>query len=127
MNYMAEVAKMLGVELGEYFEIYRCDGTYFLTHSGLYHNESGFESEKMLINLLSGEYHIKRKPWRPKREEVFWHINPIGDPILDKYDGTTSYLLNFYKIGNCYRTCEQAEANRDKWISFYASDESVEV
>jgi len=29
MNYMAEVAKMLGIELGEYFEIYRCDGIYF--------------------------------------------------------------------------------------------------
>ena len=33
----------------------------------------------------------------------------------------------FYKLGNCYRTCEEAEANRDKWVKFYVSDEVLEV
>lgn len=28
MNYIPEVAKILGVEMGEQFEIYRCDGLY---------------------------------------------------------------------------------------------------
>ena len=32
-----------------------------------------------------------------------------------------------YKLGNFYRTAEEAEANRDKWVAFYASDEVLEV
>jgi hypothetical protein len=32
-----------------------------------------------------------------------------------------------YKLGNCYRTAQEAEVNRDKWKAFYASDEVLEV
>ena len=35
--------------------------------------------------------------------------------------------VNRYKLGNCYRTREEAEANRDKWVAFYASDDVLEV
>ena len=40
-------------------------------------------------------------------------------------DRTLDYSL--YKLGNCYRTEEEAESNRDKWVTFYASDEVLEV
>lgn len=35
--------------------------------------------------------------------------------------------MNYYKLGNCYRTKAEAEFNRDKWMAFYASDEVLEV
>ena len=82
-NYMAEVAKMLGVE-------------------------------------------SERNYWKPKFCECYWMVNQYGNAVgLAWIDG---YGDNFnYKLGNCYRTREEAEANRDKWVAFYASDEVLEV
>ena len=126
MSYMAEVAKMLGVELGQYFEIYRCSGHYFLSYSGLYHVESGFESEKMLSNLLSGEYKIKHTPWKPNYGEHYFRVNRTGAVCKEQWYGDSLDIL-YYKLGNCYKQSFLAEANRDKWIAFYQSNEVLEV
>ena len=125
-NYMAEVAKLLGVELGECFEVYKCDGVYFLENSGLYEIPSGFTAENVLIKLLSGEYHIKRKPWKPNDNEEFYVVISDGD-VRHKYWDDCATCKNYYKLGNCYSTKEEAEASRDKWLAFYASDEVLEV
>lgn len=126
MNYMEAVAKMLGVELGECFEIYRCDGTYCLTYSGLYHIQSGFDAPKTLHALLAGEYHIKRKPWMPQYAEHYYCVNSTGHVCEEQWYGDFVDTL-CYKLGNCYKDKQQAEANCDKWISFYNSDEVLEV
>ena len=126
MNYMEKVAKMLGVELGEIFEIYRCDGCYCLTYSGLIDCQSGFDAATMLSKLLSCEYHIKHKPWKPKYDEYYYHVGASGYAYSKKWYNDI-IDIPYYKIGNCYRTKEAAEANRDKWMSFYASDEVLEV
>ncbi len=126
MNCMEEVAKMLGVELGEYFEIYRCGGLYFLSYSGLYHVQSGSESAKMLSNLLSGEYKIKRKHWKPKYGESYYCVNSTGYVCEEKWYGDVIDTL-YYKLGNCYKCKHQAEASSERWVSFYRSDEVLEV
>ena len=133
MNHMSEVAKMLGVELNEEFEIlenpwfkYKFD-----TSSGCLlcfcdDNGSLLADSSSLSNLIYGTYTIKRKPWKPKIGENYWVIIPDGDISeyvwLDSLGGNSNY-----KLGNCYRTREEAEANRDKWVAFYASDEVLEV
>ena len=133
-NHMAEVAKMLGVELGERF---KCDNghKYELTLNGIkgiydYPIDPQYEEEKlfnnMLVALLNGEHNITPKPWKPKIGENYWVIVPDGDiseySWLDSLGGNSNY-----KLGNCYRTREEAEVNRDKWVAFYASDEVLEV
>ena len=125
-NYMAEVAKILGVEIGEYFEINRVNGYYFLCYEGLVHNESGNMVNGVLNDLLVGKLTIKRKPWKPNDKDVFWSINAVGNVDWSVWIGATEQLIR-YKIGNCYRTEAEAVANRDKWISFYASDKVLEV
>lgn len=126
-NHMAEVAKMLGIELGEPFMV--GDYKYHFTEKGLCYNDVP-DSEKscvwVLYYLLNGTYTIKRKPWKPSKGDKYWHISSNGS--ADYYcwtDDTLDFLT--YKFGNCYRTREEAEANRDKWVAFYASDEVLEV
>lgn len=131
-NHMQEVAKMLGVELGEEFV---CSNgyKYVFTEGGVvepkYKNDyriSPFTFAPVLNSLLSGELVIEHKFWRPSKGEVFWAVYPSGrvehvmcmDDMLDRL---------FQKLGNCYRTEAEAEANRDKWLAFYASDEVLEV
>ncbi len=68
--------------------------------------------------------------WKPKDFEEYWVVDIDLDCChvgTDVYYSWCAACVNFYKIGNCYKTKEEAEANIDKWISFYASDEVLEV
>ena len=134
-NHMAEVAKMLVVELGEEFGIdYAADVTTLsakITDTGFHIiNSNSPEFSGLFLNLLlSGQLEIKRSPWKPKRGETYWYVEKDGD-IWEREWHSCRYMsdhVNRYKLGNCYRTREEAEANRDKWVAFYASDEVLEV
>ena len=70
--------------------------------------------------------------WVPKDFEEYWVVDIDLDgcyvaPCPDVYYSWCASCVNFYKIGNCYRTKEEAEANIEKWASFYASDKVLEV
>lgn len=132
-NHMAEVAKMLGVELGEAFYINESsDFICTIYNDGLcvYPTRDDIRilptHGDVLSCLLEGNMTIKCKPWKPKKDEDYWLVNQCGNVI--SLAGIDNLLcITNYKIGNCYRTREEAEANRDKWIKFYASDEVLEV
>ena len=129
-NYMSQVAKMLEVELGEEFE---CSNgyKYVLREDGIIESKyidkfSTNTFSPALVALLNGELTIKRKPWKPKKDNLYYYVDQEGFVISNRwYNSYTEVLL--YKHGNCYRTSEEAEANRDKWVAFYASDEVLEV
>lgn len=124
-NYMAEVAKLLGVELGKEFEIEDVfDLKYKLTNQGslLY----GIPQPEVLCKLLRGEFIIKCPPWKPKYNEEYWCVGINSAVGRNYWDGHFVHVIN-YKLGNCYRTKAEAEANRDKWVAFYASDEVLDV
>ena len=131
-NYMAEVAKMLDVKLGEEFQIVvNGKATVKLTEDGL---EIVTIIGKLIDNaehicltkLLTGRYEIKRRPLKLKKNDFYWNVRLDGEPVLTRWlDDIID--LNNYKLGNCYRTKVEAEQNRDKWIAFYASDEVLEV
>lgn len=132
MNHMAEVAKMLGVELGEIFEIKENPGTVYKFDKNFerllyFIDDSWWQARSDTIEgLIYGYNTIKRKPWRPQSGLKYWTARENGEICCFTWTGD---LLDWYayKIGNCYRTREEAEANRDKWVSFYASDEVLEV
>ena len=134
MNYMSEVAKMLGVELGEEFEIDFGNGIstaiVYLDDMGLKVKETNMVYMQNAASvffewLLAGLCIIKHKPWKPNIADVFWYIDYCGNVQHQQWVSWDNF--SFYKIGNCYRTREEAKANRDKWIAFYASDEVLEV
>lgn len=131
-NHMSEVAKMLGVEIGEDFTIIDLLGNksfelYYFTDTDLMINGSSNCAESsILYNLIVGCYTIKRKPWKPKCNEPFWVVHPDGN-IVDYTWYNSVYSMSNYKLGNCYCTREEAEANRNKWVKFYSSDEVLEM
>jgi len=136
-NYMAEVAKMLGVEIGEEFEIeypspcsvkttalFSEDG-FKVTHTDAVILQPHWQTTE-LHWLLNGTTSIKRKPWKPKFEESYYSVGVDG--AVEHGTWLNDFLdYSLYKIGNCYRTIEEARYNMSKWGKFYDSDEVLEV
>ena len=131
-NHMQEVAKMLGVELGEEF---MCSNgyKYVLREDGIielqYKNDcriSALTFAPVLNSLLSGALLIKSKSWKPSEGNKYWYIASNGSVDHCYWMGDPLDFLT-YKLGNCYKTAQEAKANRDKWVQFYASDEVLEV
>lgn len=124
MNQMNEVARMLGVELNEEFMV---NGTKFkLTLNGLTRNNDETLYCHILTSLLTGELELRRKPWKPIKGEIYYYVTEEGlmwseDWVDDDID------LMRYKLGNCYRTKEEAEVDAHKWEAFYASDEVIKI
>ena len=81
-----------------------------------------------LTNILTGTYTIERKPWKIKEGDEFYYIDCDGivTHFLTAGCDADDYI-NYYKLGNCYRTEKEALANREKWKAFYESDEVLEV
>ena len=130
-NHMAEVAKMLGVELGEAFEIKGQDnGKYMLTEKGvIYVSDGGYTLgyDNTFIRVLTGKAKIVRRPWRPKKwrpkkGQEYWSVlsHKDGSWCIDNYD-YDSYMADINRIllGNCFPTREAAEAAAPEIAKFY--------
>ena len=126
---MNEVAALLGVRIGENFEIDTKEGQFVFDNKGLYSMHAKVYSAYILYQLLTGELNIKHQlanPWRPKNNDNYYTID--ADGCIEHEVWSNDVIdINCYKLGNCYRTRQDAEQNRDKWIAFYSSDEILEV
>ncbi len=80
-NLMPEIAKMLGVELGEEFKIKGYDPTCWFDLDGLHFDRWVAEDEEdaMLHNLICGEAEIIKLPWKPKKGDVYFTFGLLGD------------------------------------------------
>ena len=128
-SYMFEVAEMLGVRVGERFEIDTKEGKFVFDNKGLYSMHKQMHSPYILFQLLTGELVIKpqpAQPWKPDLDKRYYVIEETG-MVSEEVWWNECIDIMFYKLGNCYRTIEEAEAHRDKWLAFYASDEILEV
>lgn len=125
-NYMADVAKLIGVEMNKDFECDESSCTYRITENGLTCN--GCYGADSLMLILNGERRIKQKPWKPTFGDYYWAVsaNPTEYFHYLKWEGSISDYSN-YKLGNCYKTMAAAKENKSKWIAFYSSDEVLEV
>ncbi len=126
MNYMPEVAKMLGVELGEEINVGTIGVRYVLTNDGLFYSADGSRCDHILINILTDKTNIKYDPWKPSKNETFYFVDEDGVICSDEWINCwTDNIL--YRIGNCYRTKDAAEKDISKWIAFYRSNEVLEI
>ena len=94
-NKMAEVAKLLGVELNEVFFVKGCSGcyTYYsktylkFTESGLKDsvNRTSWHSAAAWVwkSLITGALKINKLPWKPSRGDVYYipSVTSIGKYI----------------------------------------------
>ena len=132
-NYTKEFAKMFGVELNEEFEIDYGKGktaTAVITALGLRIIDTNMEfygdiNRVTLDWLLIGGCHINKLPWKPHINDQYWYTD--GHHVFDSCWVGNVRDWNAYKLGNCYRTQEAAESDRDKWIAFYNSNEQINV
>ena len=114
-NYMPEVAKMLGVEIGEEFDIL-VNETEMLVHGPykIIDNEIvdyvGCKTKSLLYGLLTGEYTLQKCPWRPKYDDEYWIVFTNGNVGWQYFrKGHTGHLANL-NMGNCFPTKEAALA-----------------
>lgn len=116
-NYMPEVAEMLGVEIGEEFDILYKDGTATELGPFKFTNETILDCDGdelqcwRLCCLLTGEYTLQKRPWRPKEGGWFYHIYGNGGGVTAKFFNFNNvYDLALLNMGNCFPTKEAAEA-----------------
>ena len=129
MNYMGDVAAVLGVELGEEFQTTYLDRTVTckITSYGVElvgENTDADFSCGCLDSLLRGTSTITYRPWKPKYDQVYYIVD--NDGAIDQETWLNTYVDMYnYKLGNCYRTYYEASANIGKWLSFYSSVELI--
>ena len=126
MNKMKDVAVLLGVQLNEEFKIdntsrdgYRDIYYCALKEDGLYFKDTKVD-QSLLTDIIAGKIEIIKLPFKPKHGEFYWTLlDDIGSNDLHSHQhefiGTTSDYKNYY-LGLCFRTKEEAEANKDKLI-----------
>lgn len=129
-NLIPEIAKMLGVEIGEEFKLkfavpgkralraneeeifcFKEDGIYVVENKEYYGRNDGF-----LGGVLYGDFEIVKLPWKPRREELFFTFGTSLDDgnrklrvIADRWVGLISNEAR-YKAGWVFRTRKEAEA-----------------
>lgn len=117
-NLIPEIAKMLGVELGEEFKIKGYDGLiYKLTDAGLELTTVDGQKTKWfdhgaLSSLLKGKMEIVKLPWKLKKGYAYFTFVLMGDKwgVGSLHWGGFPNEYGLLEKGWVYRTREEAEA-----------------
>lgn len=129
VNHIAEVSKILGVELGEPFKL--TDDTH-----GDYHryyqftDKKGFETSVdgvkwetataiVLRGILMGDIRIVKLPWKPREGEKYYvpRISVLPeDRHYYYYWGNSCFDIECYKMGIVCKTKEEAIALTEKML-----------
>ncbi|MEE0507981.1 hypothetical protein [Phascolarctobacterium succinatutens] len=117
-NLIPQIAKMLGVELGEEFQVKGDDEmTYIFTDDGLKITYAGgieisqISTNSAFVALVMGKEEIVKLPWKPKMYEEYWTFGKLGKQWTV---GTLSWKELPYEIlllskGWVYRTRAEAK------------------
>lgn len=125
MNYMEQIAHMLGVKLDEHFDIANTKGKIvtkdlWLTKNGL--EQKGMDGSMVLPHVLNmllvGDWVVYKQPWKPKLNERYYFINCTGNIDYLWWIGSTEDHA-MYKLGKVYRTEEEAEAHKREDTAFW--------
>lgn len=125
MNYIKEVAKLLGYEIGEEFNVIYNTGEYSkynpfkFTETSLV-DKDGDDSDIVLLNLIMDSCTIKKIPFVPKVGEDYWsYYNDDDSPfrglgICKTWNG--SHLDKMRKLlGIVFRTEQEAKDYLPTW------------
>lgn len=111
-NYMQDVARMLGVELGEEFKIDGSNLIYKFFENGLYFRsiEGWLPAIYQFLDLIKGGLEIVKLPWKPKNGDKYYFPGD-GFTITSRAiwcDSTLEYALK--EAGMIFRTKAECEA-----------------
>lgn len=126
-NYIAEVAKMLGVELEEVFKI--TDDTHanyrryyrFTENVGFEASDDGVEWEMTTAGalkcLLMGYVRIAKLPWKPAMHDPYYFPLPSAKGLWGRYTWTGSNNDNIrLNRGLVFKTIEEAIAVAQRMV-----------
>lgn len=114
-NCMPEVAKMLGLEIGEEFNVFDEDGKKFaygpykITDNAII-DYDGDENSNLFYRLLTGKYTLQKRPWRPKVGDAFFYVLTNGEIQKYVFEIDNIHTLMLFSFGNCFPTKAAAEA-----------------
>ncbi len=119
-NHMADVAKILGVEIGERFavvpwdnddELFEFDAEYGLGSYLISQNSTQFGGHvDLFYSLVMGYEKIFKLPWKPKNGDRYYYPGVDCKRVLITSFGGDTADLALNALGMCYRTREEAEA-----------------
>ena len=121
-NYMADVAKLLGVELNEEFEVVIPDETehqpvryqFNSNQFGCWETEgriSGFHVHwNLLLMILCGQAYIKKLPWQPKKGDEYYYPGEGFNNICRALWGNSVFGFAYKEAGLIFKTYEECEA-----------------
>ena len=109
---MADVAKMLGVELGEKFKIDGSNLIYKFFDNGLYFRciEGWLPAKYQFLDLIKGECNIVKLPWTPKTNEAYYRPSRKFFGVTSEVWTDNPYDYAFKEAGMIFRTAEECEA-----------------
>ena len=114
-NLMTELAKLLGVELGEKFIIQNADRkeTVVLAMDGFHviqpNNVAGIDNGKLLSKVLQGLYTVKKIPWEPQEGDMYYILNVKALFVESYVWGNNTFDYTAKNMGIIYRTKAEAE------------------
>lgn len=111
-NYMQDVAKMLGVELGEEFKIEGSNLIYKFLENGLYFRciEGWLPAIYQFLDLIKGELEIVKLPWQPKEGDVYYYPGDKFNAVYHSIWGNSVFCFAFKEAGFIFKTYEECEA-----------------
>lgn len=129
-NYMPEIAKMLGVEVGEKFNVSSCGQTlYKLTEDGLsclVCDKWVEQADFAFMALIKGKYKIIKLPWEPKYGDKYYYPESNFTRVSWYKWANDSVDFALKEAGMIFRTAEECEAAlpelRKKYLSETGAD-----
>ena len=123
MNYMKQIAHMLGVEMGERFKVSGMDGEFWLAGNGLHmlDDKGDYDLNALLVALLAGRSKVEQLPWKPKIGDIYYYNNRFGELHRDIAEDNNLLDLMIVKLGKAYRTEEKAKAHAEEDAAFWES------
>lgn len=124
MNYMKQIAEMLGVEIGERFKIKELDFVSYIGTDGFFtelDDDTVSQDDARLVKLITGEWKIEKLPWKPKNGESYCYIDTDGKVSYETFNPSVIYDIALYKLGKLYRTKAEAEEHADEDKTFWES------
>ena len=122
MNLIPEIAKRLGVEIGEEFKLHwngvEQSGIYRFTNYRLeskFKNEDDWNDCSALTELCNGGITIIKIPFEPKLGDLYYWVSMVAQPGIERkhYRCETFDYTNKY-CGNCFRSEAEAQAHKQE-------------
>lgn len=125
-NHIAEVARMLGVEIGEVFQIPPLKCCFFrftddfLTQSAKNEDNDDWiiANDSKLRGLLNGRLSIRKLPWKPTKGEKYYVSDIFDRDLWDYYLwDDDEHDEELYKRGLVFKTKEEAVTAAEKMLA----------